>query len=256
MAGGVERVLTGVFFADDDDLRQVPRPGRRRYHDDVEQPIAEQIEYYRQRAPEYDEWWLRQGRYALAPADQERWFADVAQIEQALDDFAPAGDVLEYAAGTGIWTRHLLRHARHVTAVDSSVETQAINRSRLPADAPVRYVQADIFDWEPPRAAFDVVFFGYWLSHVPADRLVWFWGQVAAALRPGGRVFLVDSYHHERAAGDLQRRELNDGRAFQVIKRFWQPGELAAFAASIGWRLTVGVTGSRNILYATGAPEV
>ena len=74
--------------------------------------VAEQIAYYRQRAGEYDEFWLRQGDYALAPADEERWFADVAQVERAVNDFAPTGDVLEFAAGTGIWTRQLARHAR------------------------------------------------------------------------------------------------------------------------------------------------
>jgi SAM-dependent methyltransferase len=216
------------------------------------EPLAEQIAYYRQRAGEYDEFWLRQGNYALEPAAEERWFADVAQIEQAADDFAPTGDVLEYAAGTGIWTRQLARHARSVLAVDSSAETQAINRSRLPVGAPVEFVEADIFEWDPPRAAFDVVFFGYWLSHVPADRLVWFWAQVASALRPGGRVFLVDSYSETRLDGDVQQRRLNDGRVFQVVKRIWQPRELADFGASVGWRLNVGVTGSRNILYAYG----
>jgi len=26
-------------------------------------PLKEQLEYYRARAAEYDQWWLRQGRY-------------------------------------------------------------------------------------------------------------------------------------------------------------------------------------------------
>jgi demethylmenaquinone methyltransferase/2-methoxy-6-polyprenyl-1,4-benzoquinol methylase len=217
------------------------------------EPLTEQMTYYRQRAGEYDEWWLRQGQYVLEPDAERRWFADVAQVELALDEFAPTGDVLEYAAGTGIWTRRLAYHARHVTAVDSSLETIALNRSRLPAGASVDFLQADIFSWEPPRAAFDVVFFGYWLSHVPADRLVWFWEQVASALRPGGRVFLVDSYSPTRLDGDVQQRRLNDGRGFQVVKRYWQPSELADFGASAGWQLDVDVTENRCILYARGA---
>jgi hypothetical protein len=44
--------------------------------------LAEQIEYYRQRADEYDEWWFRQGRYAMEPAEQARWFADQVEVER------------------------------------------------------------------------------------------------------------------------------------------------------------------------------
>jgi len=136
--------------------------------------LDEQIEYYRQRAGEYDEWWLRQGRYHLEPADRQRWFADVAEVETALDAFAPAGEVLEYAAGTGLWTRHLTRHATRITAVDASAETLELNRRRLLDNAAVHYECADIFAWTPPPATFDVVFFGYWLSHIPDERLTQF----------------------------------------------------------------------------------
>jgi hypothetical protein len=33
----------------------------------------------------------------------------------------------------------------------------------------VRFVQADLFTWTPDRR-YDVVFFGFWLSHVPFER--------------------------------------------------------------------------------------
>ncbi|MBU2669140.1 class I SAM-dependent methyltransferase [Actinoplanes bogorensis] len=209
--------------------------------------LAEQREYYRQRAPEYDEWWQSQGRYAKSPDDERRWSADIDQVVRALDDFAPTGAVLELAAGTGWWTEHLTRHAGHVTAVDASAETLALNRQRTSGRGEVSYVVADLFEWAPPVAAFDVVFFAYWLSHVPDDRLTQFCGRVAAALRPGGRIFVVDSYHHERLADDRQVRVLNDGRRFEVVKRFWQPAELESIP---GWPLTATVTTNRHIIYA------
>lgn len=209
--------------------------------------LDEQREYYRQRAPEYDQWWQARGQYAKSPEDEARWFADVAEVEQALDDFGPAGNVLELAAGTGWWTRRLARHARQVTAVDAAEETLAINRASASGHfGNVRYVTADIFSWKPPAAAFDVVFFSYWLSHVPADRLADFQRQVTAALRPGGRVFVVDSYHTERLPGDVQQRVLNDGRRFAVIKRYWQPEELEAIPQ---WRLAARVTAGQSIIY-------
>src|SRR6185312_6072114 len=93
--------------------------------------IEEQIAYYQARAAEYDEWFLRQGRYDHGPEMNARWFAEVEQVARALEAFAPAGDVLELASGTGLWTQRLVTTARSVTAVDSSPEVHAVNRERL-----------------------------------------------------------------------------------------------------------------------------
>jgi trans-aconitate methyltransferase len=79
--------------------------------------------------------------------------------------FLPTGDVLELACGPGAWTEKLLRHASGLTAVDGASEMLARARARV-GDARVRFVQADLFTWTPDRR-YDVVFFGFWLSHVP-----------------------------------------------------------------------------------------
>jgi hypothetical protein len=44
----------------------------------------------------------------------------------------------------------------------------AIAASRVPGGAPVRFVEADLFTWEPDRQ-YGLVFMGFWLSHEPAD---------------------------------------------------------------------------------------
>ena len=59
-----------------------------------------------------------------------------------------------------------------MTAVDASPEVLGINRARLREarrEISVRYVEADLFDWRPD-AAYDAVFFEFWLSHVPPER--------------------------------------------------------------------------------------
>ena len=124
----------------------------------VDQLLEEQRRYYRERAPEYDDWWFRRGGYVLDPETEARWFADVRELEAAVDVFAPQGDVLELAAGTGIWTRRLLQHADRVTAVDAVPEVLDRNRART-GDA-AEYIVADVFTWEPPRG-FDVCFFAF-----------------------------------------------------------------------------------------------
>ena len=85
--------------------------------------LAEQVAYYRARAPEYDEWWQRRGRYDRGSVLAEEWDRQVALVAAALETFAATGDVLELAGGTGWWTERLARTAGHLTVVDSAPET-------------------------------------------------------------------------------------------------------------------------------------
>ena len=137
--------------------------------------------------------------------------------------------------------------ASRVVAVDANAETLALN---TPA---AELVVADIFSWRPPQE-FDVVFFSFWLSHVPEERFAEFWGLVRSALRPDGRVFLIDSGPPETAdAGELQVRQLADGREFTIVKRFWQPGELAERVAGLGFELDLALTANGLFLHGASA---
>jgi len=208
----------------------------------VSDVLAEQKRYYAERAPEYDDWWYRRGRYTRDPERERRWLVDVAELEKRLQGFAPRGDVLELAAGTGIWTRKLVPAADRVVAVDANAETLALNTQAA------ELVVADIFGWRPPQQ-FDVVFFSFWLSHVPEERFAEFWALVHSALRPGGRVFLIDSGPPEVAGeGELQVRQLADGREFTIVKRFWQPDDLAERVAEFGFELDLELTGNELFL--------
>lgn len=212
--------------------------------------MAEQIEYYRARASEYDEWFLRVGQYDHGPELNQRWCNEVAEVREALDAFRPAGKVLEFAAGTGLWTTHLARYVTEITVVDSSPEVLALNQARVDRD--VSYVQADIFNWSPD-ARYDVVFFSFWLSHVPADLFERFWKLVDSCLMPNGRVFCIDSldagytsagrspgpHSNSRVEGrepEIATRRLNDGRVFDIFKIYYQPAELSERLKRLGWR--------------------
>ncbi|MDQ2672079.1 MAG: class I SAM-dependent methyltransferase [Actinomycetota bacterium] len=223
-----------------------------------------QLAYYRARAGEYDEWFLRTGRHDRGPEWNRRWFLELERVRQELDRFGPTGRVLELACGTGLWTVELARHAAGITAVDASPEVLDINRARLQEAAgrevPVSYVRADLFGWRSEES-YDVVFFGFWLSHVPPGRFAAFWDLVRSALRPGGCVFFVDSLRTEtwaakESAGQAPRdhttlRRLNDGREFRIVKVFYDPVELEARLAGMGWRISVRTT-EKHLLYGFG----
>jgi demethylmenaquinone methyltransferase/2-methoxy-6-polyprenyl-1,4-benzoquinol methylase len=152
-----------------------------------DQLLAEQRRFYQARAPEYDEWWQRSGRYDHGDDDRHEWNRQVATVDAALAAFSPTGSVLELAGGTGWWTERLARTAADLTVVDSSPETLALNRQRV-GRPDVDYVVTDIFDWRPSRR-YDLVFFSFWLSHVPREDFAAFWELVHSCLAPDGRVF-------------------------------------------------------------------
>jgi len=217
--------------------------------------LQDQIDYYRARAGEYDEWWFRTGRYDRGPEFNARWRAEVASVEAALDTWLTARrpqTLLELACGTGLFTRRLAPRVPHITAIDASPEVLAINRSRV-ATANVDYVEADVFSWRT-AARYDAVFFSFWLSHVPEERFAAFWDNVADALAPGGTAYLIDSAFDptstakdhvlpERDAGIVTRR-LNNGREFRIVKLFWEPQALAARLSAVGWSATLAHTPS------------
>lgn len=200
--------------------------------DDLAPLLAEQIAYYRAVADEYAD-------HAIADAGGD-------ELSAALDAFRPAGDVLELACGPGTWTRQLLRHASSVTAVDASPEMIAIASARVDDDR-ARFVEADVFSWRPERR-YDVVFFGFWLSHVPLERFEAFWALVDDALATGGRVLFVDDAYRtpdeliEGEASSTIRRRLNDGTAHRAVKVPHTAADLQVRLAEIGWRIAVTQT--------------
>jgi len=214
---------------------------------DVDALLEQQVRYYRARAGEYDDWWLRRGRYDRGAAFNEAFLADVATVEAALCaylDAALPARALELACGTGLFTRHVAPRVGHLTAVDASPEVIARNRERMAGGPPVDYVQADLFAWRP-EARYDFVFMSFWLSHVPEARFDAFWSTVEAAVAPGGVAYVIDSAHEPSSTArdhpvpspdaGVVLRKLDDGRSFSIVKVFREPDALAARIAPLGW---------------------
>lgn len=225
--------------------------------------LAEQALYYRERAGEYEDWWFRRVRYDHGPETNARWFAEAAEAQDALERFDPTGDVLEFACGTGLWTQRLAPHAASMTAIDGSPEMLELCRARV-NDPRVRYVQADLFAWEPDRT-YDVCFFAFWLSHVPEEHFDTFWEKVRRAVGPEGRVFFVDSLRSQQASAldhklpdrgdEMMLRRLADGREYHIIKHFHEPDLLQQRLARLGWNAQVQAT-SEFFIYGQATPEV
>ncbi|MEO8611361.1 MAG: class I SAM-dependent methyltransferase [Chloroflexota bacterium] len=242
--------------------------------------IQDQIAYYRARAGEYDEWFYRVGRYDRGAELNQLWFDEVAVVQKALHSLPHTQHILELACGTGIWTQELATLGDQVTALDASAEVIAVNRGKINNPHPlapsplhgegeqnhaaVEYMQADLFAWEPEPEAYDMVFFGFWLSHVPPERLDGFLDKVRRALKPGGHLFALDSLpdltssakNHEAYQPEsiYHIRKLNDGQEFKIVKIFYEPDALQAKLVEHGFEAAVKTSG-RYFWYAVGVRD-
>lgn len=223
--------------------------------------LQEQIAYYRSRAQEYNQWWYRQGRYDRGDENNQQWFEEVDKLQAILHSVPPQKHILELAAGAGIWTRELVKIGQHVTAVDASPEMLAINKAEVASNA-VTYLQADVFDWIPDEP-YDMVFFSFWLSHVPPDRLKSFLQNISGMLKPDGYLFLIDSQrviestatdHIIPDEGVTLERKLNDGRTFCIVKVFYRPDELEIALLEAGIQADVSTT-RKFFIYAQGQKQ-
>jgi SAM-dependent methyltransferase len=223
-------------------------------NNDLASTLAEQRDYYDARAPEYDEWWLREGRFDHGPEANARWHEEIATLRAALDGAGICGEVLELASGTGNWTLQLARLATHVTALDASPEMIARNRARLEAAGladRVTFEQVDLFEWQPTRT-YDAIVMGFFLSHVPVEREDTLMETVASALGLGGNIFFADSRRDPTSTapdqplpdpGDqIMTRKLNDGRTFQIVKRYRSVPEMTDLFTRHGIQIDVRET--------------
>ncbi|MEH1869987.1 hypothetical protein [Nostoc sp.] len=137
--------------------------------------IQQQIDYYRNRATEYDEWFYRIGRYERGEKLNQQWFAE-----------------------------------------------------------------------------YDLVFFSFWLSHVPPNLLNSFLQKVYQSVRLGGQIFIIDSRFEPTSTAKnhllqddrniYKLRKLNNGQEFAIVKVFYQADELQEHLEKIGFQAQVNVT--------------
>jgi len=123
-------------------------------------------------------------------ADGYTWKTEPNQFVAAELADLPPGRALDLAAGEGRNAVWLAGRGWRVTAVDFSRVGLAKGR-KLAAErgADVDWVVADLLDYIPAAGGFDLVLIAYLQLKAPARALVL--GRAAAALAPGGTLFLV-----------------------------------------------------------------
>jgi ubiquinone/menaquinone biosynthesis C-methylase UbiE len=187
----------------------------------------EMREYYAARTPEYDDWYLRRGRYSRGPARDIAWQMELDQVTGWLDRQPLSGEIVELAAGTGWWSP-LLAQKGELSLYDVNPGPLERARERLVAHGLRAHLHVRDA-WVEPDRQVEAVFCGFWLSHVREDRLDDFLALVRRWLRPGGVFAWIDSLpdpesgavdHAPVGQDGVAIRRLADGREFRVVKVF------------------------------------
>lgn len=221
---------------------------------DALDPEAALIPYYEARAAEYDDWYLRRGRYARGAVHDTVWNAELDAAGRWLDAQPLHGQIVELAAGTGWWSP-LLADKGELSLYDANAATLDRARERLVAHGLRAHLHVRDA-WAEPDRQVDAVFAGFWLSHVPRARLVPFLSLVRRWLTPGGRFAFIDSLpdpqssavDHPAPADDLSVRRLDDGREFTIVKVYHQSTDLDAALRAAGFDAAAITTTGRFFL--------
>jgi ubiquinone/menaquinone biosynthesis C-methylase UbiE len=173
--------------------------------------------YYEARAPEYDDWWLGTGKFV--ERKRPGWREAVDTLVATLAGLPP-GRTLDVACGTGFLTQHL---PGQVIGLDQSDTMLEISRGRIPE---ATFVQSDALELPFADGELDRVFTAHFYGHLDeTDRATF----LAEARRAGRELVIVDSALHEGVEPEsMQERILNDGSRWEVLKRYFEPEQLAA----------------------------
>jgi len=199
--------------------------------------LTELAEYYRERAAEYD----------AVYAKPERQH-DLARLHEQLPGLVAGRRVIEIAAGTGYWTRTLATSAAAITATDINTEPLAIAGARAYPPGRVTFATADAYALDQVPGEFDTAFAGFFWSHILRADLPRFLAGLQGRLGPGATVIVLDNRYVPGSSqpvtrtseqGDtFQRRQLRDGRQYEIIKNFPGQDQFAADIAPVATGLT------------------
>jgi SAM-dependent methyltransferase len=218
----------------------------------------EMVAYYEARAGEYDDWYLRRGRYSYGPIDDMAWRSDLDTAGRWLDDLGLQGRIVELATGTGWWSP-LLAGRGELWCYDAAEAPLELARRRLVAhDLRAHLHIRDA--WADPEFEADALFMGFWLSHVPRPSLGAFLALARRWLVPGGKIAFIDSRydpsssaHNHRPTADATtvERSLADGRTFTIPKVFYAPTELEEALRLAGFEAPTVTSTARFFLLGT-----
>ena len=226
--------------------------------DDPMDPYLRQSmnDYYNERAAEFDEIYTL-GKPPGTMTDPELYKEEAGSLANLVRKTCRGG-ILDIPCGTGYWLQFYAANCSAIKLVDQSENMLRLGREKA-ADhgvaAITEVVRADALGVALEERAYDSVLVGFFLSHLTDAQMDLFFQNLRNALKPGGRVLIMDSiwsrFRKSRPKEGTTQRTLNDGRQFEIYKRYFERGDFDRMSADYQIDFTVqhegelylGVTG-------------
>lgn len=184
-------------------------------------------QYYRLRAPEYEQIYFRE------IPERRR---ELTEEGDRLRELVRGCHVLDLPCGTGYWTEIMAESALSIVAADLSVEMlkeAAAKRYQRPVD----FVACDLSSPPFEAGAFDFLAVGFWLSHHPHQDYLPYFKLLRSIVKSDGRIWMIDN--NPPAEGTVQQsagtdsngnnykiRRLLDGKEFRILKNYFDKPQL------------------------------
>ncbi|MEM9513987.1 MAG: methyltransferase domain-containing protein [Actinomycetota bacterium] len=198
---------------------------------------TEQIEYYRRRAPWYDDVYDCVGDYDRGPELNARWRTSVAGLKAVVDRAPLRGDCVELGIGTGFWSAHIIDRVDRLWGYDASPEMVDRARQRFADRSDVSLAVVDLWHWRPERQ-WDCAVAFFFIEHVPDEVLPALLTTLHDVLRPGGCLFVAEGAWWQQEPA-VETREV-DGQTLRVVERRRDVHELDAAFGSAGFAVDIG----------------
>ena len=138
----------------------------------------------------------------------------------------PTDTIADIGAGTGYFARRFAMHAGKVYAVD--IDQKLLDIAGKDAPANLKTVLATPDDPRLPDGSVDVIFFCDVLHHI--ENRAAYYPKLAKALKPGGRIVVIEFYKKDMPIGPPPSMKLSDE---EVI------GELRSAGFTLSKRLDI-----------------
>jgi ubiquinone/menaquinone biosynthesis C-methylase UbiE len=188
----------------------------------------ETVEYYRKRAPEYEQAYFRDN-----PARQK----ELANLYDVSKRTLAGRNVLDLACGTGFWTRIISEKAASIVGIDINKST-LLEAKKKTYRCRVRLIRSDLFDLPFSRDFFDGLMATYVVSHVGRQDLDRLGETVRRVVKSGSPAFICDNnpicetvpglIWDDSHINSYKKRRLANGDEYMILKNYYDREELVS----------------------------